>query len=182
MPTRNGSGQSNSLRSEVGSNEPPFSPSGYYGKALGGIEAFKRLETLKADAQSGKQISLSDLSQAQNDLARAAKQAVAYGVVNRENSLGVRVGQSDHGFVSGIDKNDPSGQTYDRWIIEDTNGKKVTAAAKEALALVRFSSDFDKMQSGDIREFVNEYVKSKLPEGQAARFTRVKWNMKSYPD
>jgi len=145
-----------------------------------GVGAFQRLKSIMEDGKNGKQISLNELGKANNELARYLEQALSSMVV-RENEQGVRIGEStSRGFLSDLSPKDK--QIYTRWIVDEGNGKKATRFAQEALALVRSSRSFDKMTGGDVRDFVNDYVKYKLPEGMASRFKGVKWNAKSYPD
>ena len=157
------------------------------------INAFNLYNEMTEDAKSGKQVSLSAMSEA-GSLMRQLKNDAIYSGINSLNSLtadsmrasvpvtknNLSIGYNADSFVSNFDKSDTSGQTYDSHSIRET-GKKLDYA-KEALKILRNAQDvFGDMKRDDVEKFVNDYVKSNLTPGLAAKFKGVKWETYHFP-
>ena len=158
------------------------------GTSVGGafINAFKLANEMNADAKEGRQVSLTALSQAMNEVRKLKDVALQYPTtfIKTDNGLIQEGGvTTERSFLSDFDKNDESGQTYDRHILDDKNGARNTAAAKEALLLLNHAPElFRTMKRQDVFDWVDEYVKAQLTPKMAEKFKGIKWNSKSYPD
>jgi hypothetical protein len=72
---------------------------------------------------------------------------------------------------------DPSGQTYDSYLIDHRNPKTVARLAQQAMQLWRKANPSSN-DHADLETFVDKYVKEK----SNGKWDYVRWNSKSYPD
>lgn len=158
------------------------------------ITAMNLFNEMNEDAKSGRQISLTALSAAAGEMERLKREALSerYNkpmsvlaesmrnqlAVNQNN---IALATSPTAYLSNFDKSDPSGQTYDQRVIQET-GKKLQFAT-DAMKILRNAPEaFATMKVADVETFVNDYVRMNLKGAAQAKFTGIKWNVRSYPD
>ena len=158
------------------------------------ITAMNLFNEMNEDAKSGRQISLTALSAAAGEMERLKREALsesynkpmsvlAESMRNRldVNQNNIALAISPTAYLSNFDKSDPSGQTYDQRVIQET-GKKLQFAT-DAMKILRNAPEaFTSMKVADVETFVNDYVRMNLKGAAQAKFTGIKWNIRSYPD
>lgn len=158
------------------------------------ITAMNLFNEMNEDAKNGRQISLTALSAAAGEMERLKRESLserynqpmsvlAESMRNRldVNQHNVALTSTPTSYLSDFDKNDPSKQTYDRRIIEET-GKKLQFAT-DAMKILRNAPEaFATMKVADVETFVNDYVRMNLKGAAQAKFKGIKWNVRSYPD
>lgn len=157
------------------------------------INAFNLYNEMTEDAKSGKQVSLTAMAEAGN-LMRQLKNNAIYSGINSVTSLtadtmrasmpitknNLSIGYNAGSFVHNFDKSDTSGQTYESSTI-NASGKNLQYAT-EALKILRNARDvFEEMKRADVEKFVDDYVRSNLTPGMAAKFKGIKWDTYSFP-
>jgi hypothetical protein len=158
------------------------------------ITAMNLYNEMSEDAKAGRQISLTALSVAGGEMERLKNTALSEGYnkpmstlaesmrsrldVNQNNVVLVNTPNT---YLSNFDKSDPSNQTYDQRVIQET-GKKLQFAT-DAMKILRNAPEaFATMKVADVETFVNDYVRMNLKGAAQAKFTGIKWNVRSYPD
>lgn len=145
--------------------------------------AQKLYDEMTQDAKSGKQVSLTAMAEAGNLMRQYRDEALAAppakDVVVTKNNLSLGYGGSDS-FISGYDKSDSSGQTYDTRQVAD-KGKKRELAMEAVKILGSAPEAFAEMKVADVEKFVNTYVKANLTGATQKNFTGIKWTMYSFP-
>lgn len=158
------------------------------------ITAMNLFNEMNEDAKSGRQVSLTALSAAGGEMERLKREALserynkpmstlAESMRNRldvnQNKLALTADPKT--YFSAYDTSDSSGQTYDQRVIQET-GKKLEYAT-EAMKILRNAPEaFATMKVADVETFVNNYVRMNLKGAAQAKFSGIKWNVRSYPD
>jgi len=147
------------------------------------FNAQRAYDYMTQDAKEGKQVSLTAMAEAGNLMRQYRDEALAAppakDVVVTPNNLSLGSGGPDT-YISGYDKSDSSGQSYDQRVVAD-KGKKKELAMEAVKILGSAPEAFAEMKVADVEKFVNTYVKANLTGATQKNFTGIKWTMYPFP-